>query len=189
MLYTPLLPEAAAGSIEPRHVTVPLRAMCPDAELLLGAAVAIDPDGRTVEVESEAGRFTVAYDELVVALGSVTRLPDVHELSEHALQLKDLTDAIRLRNHVLRQIELADAAPETAAERLTFVLPAPASPGSRPSPSSTSSSPTRCAAIRAWPGSRRAGSSSTAARASSTRRPRASPASPRVRSARGAWRS
>src|ERR671938_822085 len=73
MLYTPLLPEAAAGSIEPRHVTVPLRAMCPDAELLLGAAIAIDPDGRTVEVESEAGRFPVAYDELVVALGSVPR--------------------------------------------------------------------------------------------------------------------
>jgi len=122
MLYTPLLPEAAAGSIEPRHVTVPLRAMCPDSELVLGAAVAVDHERQTVAVESEAGRLTLAYDELVVALGAVTRLPAVPGLRDNALQLKDLADAIRLRNHVLRQIELADAAPDTAARRLTFVV-------------------------------------------------------------------
>jgi NADH:ubiquinone reductase (H+-translocating) len=111
MLYTPLLPEAAAGSIEPRHVTVPLRAMCPHADLLLGSAVALDPERRVVEVESEAGRFAVEYTDLVVALGAVTRTPSVPGLREHALSLKDLGDAIRLRNRVLRQIELADAAP------------------------------------------------------------------------------
>src|ERR1700754_4552184 len=71
MLYTPLLPEAAAGSIEPRHVVVPLRAMCPNADLLLGSAVAHDPERRLVAVASEAGRFTVAYSQLVVALGAV----------------------------------------------------------------------------------------------------------------------
>jgi NADH dehydrogenase len=122
MLYTPLLPEAAAGSIEPRHVTVPLRAMCPHADLLLGSAVALDLERRVVEVSSEAGDFAVAYDDLVVALGSVTRMPAVPGLREHALSLKDVGDAIRLRNRVLRQIELADAAPETAEQRLTFVF-------------------------------------------------------------------
>ena len=122
MLYTPLLPEAAAGTIEPRHVTVPLRAMAPHADLVLGAAVAHDPERRVVHVESEAGRFAIAYADLVVALGAVTRLPAVPGLREHALLLKDLPDAIRLRNHVLRQIELADAAPDTAGSRLTFVL-------------------------------------------------------------------
>jgi NADH:ubiquinone reductase (H+-translocating) len=122
MLYTPLLPEAAAGSVEPRHVVVPLRAMCPDADLLLGSAVALDPERRTVVVESEAGRFAVAYHDLVIALGAVTRMPNVPGLREHALCLKDLPDAIRLRNHVLRQIELADAAPDTAERRLTFVF-------------------------------------------------------------------
>ena len=122
MLYTPLLPEAAAGSIEPRHVVVPLRTMCPHAELLMGSAVGLDLERRVVEVDSEAGRFAIEYAELVVALGSVTRMPAVPGLREHALGLKDLTDAIRLRNHVLRQIELADAAPETAARRLTFVF-------------------------------------------------------------------
>jgi NADH:ubiquinone reductase (H+-translocating) len=122
VLYTPLLPEAAAGTIEPRHVVVPIRAMCPRADLLLGSAVALDPERRCVEVESEAGRFTVTYTDLVVALGSVVRVPPVPGLREHALALKDVADAIRLRNHVLRQIELADAAPDSTARRLTFVF-------------------------------------------------------------------
>jgi NADH dehydrogenase len=122
MLYTPLLPEAAAGNIEPRHVVVPLRTMCPDADLVLGCAVALDRDRRVVEVQSEAGCLAIAYEQLVIALGSVTRTPPVPGLRDHALGLKDLGDAIRLRNHVLRQIELADAAPHTAARRLTFVV-------------------------------------------------------------------
>jgi NADH dehydrogenase len=122
MLYTPLLPEAAAGNIEPRHVVVPLRTMCPNADLVLGSAVALDRERRVVEVQSEAGRIAISYEQLVIALGSVTRTPAVPGLREHALGLKDLGDAIRLRNHVLRQIELADAAPHTAARRLTFVV-------------------------------------------------------------------
>ena len=116
MLYTPLLPEAAAGSIEPRHVTVPLRSMCPHADLLLGSAVALDPDARRVTVASEAGTFAVAYERLVIALGSVT------PAREHTFALKDIGDAIRLRNHVLRRIELADADPASAHKRLTFVF-------------------------------------------------------------------
>ena len=122
MLYTPLLPEAAAGNIEPRHVAVPLRTMCPDADLVLGCAVAHDPERRVVEVQSEAGRIAISYEQLVIALGSVTRIPPVPGLREHALGLKDLGDAIRLRNHVLRRIELADAAPHSAERRLTFVV-------------------------------------------------------------------
>jgi NADH dehydrogenase len=122
MLYTPLLPEAAAGNIEPRHVVVPLRTMCPNADLVLGCAVSLDRERRVVEVQTEAGRVAIAYEQLVIALGSVTRTPAVPGLREHALGLKDLGDAIRLRNHVLRQIELADAAPHTAGRRLTFVV-------------------------------------------------------------------
>src|SRR5262245_20756775 len=122
MLYTPLLPEAAAGSVEPRHVTVPLRTMCPEADLVLGKAVSLDHERRVVEVETEAGLVSIAYAELVVALGAVSRMPSVSGLREHALGLKDLGDAIRLRNHVLRQLELADADPDSAHRRLTFVL-------------------------------------------------------------------
>ena len=122
MLYTPLLPEAAAGSVEPRHVTVPLRTMCPHADLVLGSVTGLDAQRRVVQVESEAGDIEIAYADLVIALGAVARMPDLPGLREHALGLKDLVDAIRLRNHVLRQIELADAVPESAARRLTFVL-------------------------------------------------------------------
>jgi NADH dehydrogenase len=122
MLYTPLLPEAASGSVEPRHVAVPLRAMCPHSDLVLGSVVGLDAGRRVVEVESEAGRFQIAYADLVVALGSVTRTPDLPGLREHSFGLKDIGDAVRLRNHVLRQVELADADPESARRRLTFVL-------------------------------------------------------------------
>jgi NADH:quinone reductase (non-electrogenic) len=122
MLYTPLLPEAAAGRVEPRHVTVPLRTMCPHADLLLGSVVDLDIAHRHARVRTEAGTIDVAYQDVVIALGSVTRMPDVPGLAEHAHQLKDLGDAIRLRNHVLRQIELADAAPHSAERRLTFVF-------------------------------------------------------------------
>jgi NADH:ubiquinone reductase (H+-translocating) len=122
MLDTPLLPEAAAGTIEPRHVLVPIRSMCPHADLLLGRVVELDHEHRRVIVESDAGRFGVTYADLVIALGSVTRMPAAPGLREHAFSLKDVGDAIRLRNHVLRQIDLADAAPETAERRLTFVF-------------------------------------------------------------------
>jgi hypothetical protein len=85
MRYTPLLPEAAAGSVEPRHVVVPLRAMCPHADLVLGAAVGLDPERRAVAVESEAGRFDIGYERLVLALGSVTRTPPVPGLRVRGL--------------------------------------------------------------------------------------------------------
>ena len=73
MLYTPMLAEAASGTLEPRHVVVPLRMMCPYAELLLGRAVGLDEASRAVAVETDAGSFDVAYEQLVLALGSITR--------------------------------------------------------------------------------------------------------------------
>ena len=57
MLYTPILPEAASGTLEPRHVVVPLRMMCRHSELLLGEAEALDTSARTVHVETDVGPF------------------------------------------------------------------------------------------------------------------------------------
>jgi NADH dehydrogenase len=124
MLYTPLLPEAASGTLEPRHCVVPLRVMCPHAEMLLGRAIAIDLEARTATVETDEGRQTVAWRELVLALGAVPRSLPVPGLSEHALSFKSLADAINLRNHVLHQLEAADGAldQEERARRLTFVF-------------------------------------------------------------------
>jgi NADH:ubiquinone reductase (H+-translocating) len=124
MLFTPLLPEAASGTLEPRHTVVPLRVMCPHAELLLGSATAIDTDARTATIETDAGRQVVHWQELVLALGAVPRTVPVPGLAEHGRSFKTLDEAIDLRNHVLRQLESADAELDGAArrERLSFVF-------------------------------------------------------------------
>ena len=124
MLYTPLLPEAAAGTLEPRHVVVPLRRMCPHSELLLGTAVALDHDARAVTAETLGGTFVISYERLVVALGAVTRVLPVPGVEEHGLGFKDIADAIALRNRVLRQLESAAArSDEVERERdLGFVF-------------------------------------------------------------------
>ena len=125
MLYTPILPEAASGTLEPRHVVVPLRQMCPHAELLLGEATGIDEERRTAQVVTpDAGSFEVEYEQLVLALGAVPRTFPVPGLAEHGLGFKDLADAINLRNRVLRELEAADAEldPAEAARHLGFVF-------------------------------------------------------------------
>src|SRR3954454_22706383 len=124
MLFTALLPEAASGTLEPRHVVVPLRVMCPHSELVLGRAVELDFARRRVQVETLEGLVNVGYEDLVVALGSISRALPVPGLAEHALAFKDLADAIQLRNHVLRRLEAADAAPDDAQREreLTFVF-------------------------------------------------------------------
>ena len=124
MLYTPMLPEAASGTLEPRHVVVPLRVMCRHAELLLGRATALDEACRTVSVTSESGDFDVRYERLVIALGSIARTLPIPGLAEHGLGFKNLADAITLRNHVLRRLEAAVASDSGAAARaqLSFVF-------------------------------------------------------------------
>ena len=124
MLYTPLLPEAASGTLEPRHAVVPLRVMCRDAELLLGKATGVDLEARTAAIETDDGPQLVRWQELVLALGAVPRVAPVPGLTEHGLSFKSLADAIHLRNHVLRELEAADSARDDAERRshLTFVF-------------------------------------------------------------------
>jgi NADH:ubiquinone reductase (H+-translocating) len=120
MLYTPLLPEAASGTLEPRHTVVPLREMCPHADLLLGDVESLDLEARTA---TAAGR-TMRWRDLVIALGAVPRTLPIPGLSEHGIAFKSLADAIYLRNHVLQQLEAADAALEEQERTrlLTFVF-------------------------------------------------------------------
>jgi NADH dehydrogenase len=109
MLYTPILPEAASGTLEPRHVVVPIRQMCRHAELLLGRATAVDTAARRVTVEVAEGSFAVRYRQLVVAAGAVSRTLPIPGLADHGIGFKGLPDAIYLRNHVLNQLEQAVA--------------------------------------------------------------------------------
>jgi NADH dehydrogenase len=107
MLYPPLLAEAAAGTLEPRHVVVPIRQMCPHAELLLGRVVSRDANARSVVAETLGGTFEIGYERLVVALGAVSRTFPVPGLGEHGHGFKDVVDAIDLRNRLLRSLESA----------------------------------------------------------------------------------
>ena len=120
MLYTPLLPEAGAGTIEPRHTVVPLRQMCPGAELVLGRATGLDESCKVVVADTLAGPYEIVYERLVVALGAVPRVAPVPGLREHGLAFKDLADAIALRNRVLHQLERASI--RAAPEELGFVF-------------------------------------------------------------------
>ena len=121
MLYTPLLPEAAAGNLEPRHVVVPLRQMCPHAELVQGRVVSVDTSARTVSADTIAGPAEISYDRLVVALGAVTRTFPVPGLVEHGRGFKDIADAIALRNHVLQRLEAAAAGGPDSELGVVFV--------------------------------------------------------------------
>ena len=124
MLYTPSLPEAASGTLEPRHVVVPLRMMCPHADLVLGEITQVDEGSRQVAVETEASGVELEYEHLVVALGAIARTLPIPGLAEHGLGFKDLADAMGLRNHVLRLLAAASAVvdPKVARRHLTFVF-------------------------------------------------------------------
>jgi NADH:ubiquinone reductase (H+-translocating) len=124
MLFTPMLPEAASGTLEPRHVVVPLRLMCPHAELILGEARGHDVAGQRIQVHAGERVFWVRYSNLVVALGAISRTVPIPGLAEHALGFNSLADAIHLRNHVLGRLEAAAADPNPThrLRELTFVF-------------------------------------------------------------------
>jgi NADH:ubiquinone reductase (H+-translocating) len=125
LLYTPLLPGAAAGSLEPRHVVVPLREELEWADIRLGRVTGADPGLNQLYVHTVDGRDeALRYDQLVVTLGSVSRVLPVPGLAAHALGFKTLADAIALRNRALLNLEIAESLPDDDARReyLTFVF-------------------------------------------------------------------
>ncbi|MGK5529881.1 NAD(P)/FAD-dependent oxidoreductase [Streptomyces sp. URMC 129] len=125
MTYQPFLPEAAAGSISPRHVVVPLRRVLPGAEVLTGRVTSIDQDRRVATVSPLVGRaYEVPFDYLVVALGAVSRTFPVPGLAEQGIGMKGVEEAIGLRNHVLEQFDKADSTTDEDIRRraLTFVF-------------------------------------------------------------------
>ena len=125
LLYTPFLPEAAAGTLEPRHVVTPLREILDRTYLRLGTVSGHDPHGKTIELRTREGEVErVPYDKLLLALGSVSRVLPIPGLAEHAVGFKSLADAIWLRNHVVETLEAANASEDPARrdELLTYVF-------------------------------------------------------------------
>ena len=125
LLYTPLLPGAAAGTLEPRHVVIPVREELDRTEIRLGRVTSLEPERDTVCFRSADGRREeIGYDQLVLALGSVSRVLPVPGLAEHGMGFKTLPDAVALRNHTLLNLEIAEQLedPEERRPYLTFVF-------------------------------------------------------------------
>ncbi len=125
MLYTPLLPGAAGATLDPRHVVVALRSQLRRTDLVVGSVTGADPAGRTLGVRRIDGQhLDIAYDQLIVALGSVSRTLPIPGLGEHAIGFKSLSDATALRNQVLSCLDVAESLEDPAlrAEYLGFVF-------------------------------------------------------------------
>ncbi|WP_411574727.1 NAD(P)/FAD-dependent oxidoreductase [Streptomyces fradiae] len=124
-LYLPLLPQVSAGVLEPRRVTVSLPGTLRHVRLVLGEAGHIDLDGRRVHyTDPEGTPGDIGYDRLVLAVGSVSKLLPIPGVAEHATGFRGLPEALYLRDHITRQIELAASAadPAECASRCTFVV-------------------------------------------------------------------
>ncbi len=116
MTYQPFLPEAAAGSVEPRHVVAPLRRVLKRCHVITAGVTEINHADKAVTIENpQTGAETLNYDQLVVALGSVPRLLPIPGLAEQGISLKTVGEAIYLRNHVLAKM---DAAANTSDEEM-----------------------------------------------------------------------
>ena len=124
-LYMPLLPEVATGRLEPRRISIPLSHTLPGVRLLLGQADSIDLDARRVEwTDAEDNVHHTGYDRLVLSVGSVNKLLPVPGIAEHAHGFRGLPEALYMRDHITRQIELAEIAddPRERNARRTFVV-------------------------------------------------------------------
>jgi NADH:ubiquinone reductase (H+-translocating) len=125
LLYSPLLPNVAAGVLEPRHIAVGLHAALRRAKVALGHVVAVDIAGHSATLRrADGSTVELAWDRLVLAPGGVTRTFDIPGVAEHGLGLKTLAEAAFLRDHVLRELENADAADDPDRRRAccTFVV-------------------------------------------------------------------
>jgi NADH:ubiquinone reductase (H+-translocating) len=125
MLYTPLLPGAAAGTLDPRHVVMPLRDHLKRTNIRVGSVVDGDPSSNTLSVDLVSGEHKeLKYDQLVIALGSVSRTFPIPGLTEHAIGFKTIGEATALRNRLVKHLELAECLddPEARKPYLTFVF-------------------------------------------------------------------
>lgn len=125
LLYTSLLPQVAAGVLEPRHLAVGLRNVLRRTRLEVGHVVDVDLQARQVtQLRADGSAATLTWDRLVLAPGAVTRTLGIPGIREHAHGLKSLAEAVALRDHVLRELEHADAAQsdDTRSTCCTFVV-------------------------------------------------------------------
>jgi NADH dehydrogenase len=125
-VFYPLLVEAGTGSLEPRHVVVPIRSFLKSGTFLMAEVTAVDFARQKLSYRSSVTgeSKTVSYDHLVLSPGSVTRFPDVPGLREHGREMKSLGDAVALRDRAVSLLEAANEESDRARQRalLHFVV-------------------------------------------------------------------
>ena len=125
LTYAPLLPGAAAGTLDPRHIVMPLRDHLKRTELRMGWVTGGEPHRNVLKVRMISGELIdYTYDQLLVALGSVSRTFPIPGLADHAIGFKTIAEATELRNRVVRHLELAEGLDDPDARRpyLSFVF-------------------------------------------------------------------
>jgi NADH dehydrogenase len=140
LLFTPMLPEVSTGGIETRHIVTPVRSFINNSnknirfyqanveridfqnkQILISHSI----EGKSTEATENEHTHALLYDFLVIALGSETNYFGLDDLKKHVLTMKDIDDAITLRNHILNMLEQADLEHSYAELRrsfLTFVV-------------------------------------------------------------------
>ena len=129
LLFTPMLAEVAGSSLEPSHISTPLRTTLHRTEFIRGRVTGVDLENRRVKLDAgmdgaESCESELTYDHLVFALGSVSNYLGLTNVQRLAFDFKSLIDAIRIRNHVIEMFERADRErnPEARKQLLTFVI-------------------------------------------------------------------
>jgi NADH dehydrogenase len=125
MVYEPFLPEAASGSIEPRHVAIPLRTVLKRVRLIGGRVLALDHEAKTATIRPPQGPpHELGYDIVVLGVGSVSRVLPVPGLAQVGVGFKTIAEAIHLRNQVLSCMDAAESTTDTSVRTraLTFTF-------------------------------------------------------------------
>lgn len=124
--FTPLLPEVPSGSIQPKHIVFPLRALLKRTTVKQAEIKRLDLADRVIVVShcGKCANDTVPFDHVVFALGSVSNFFGLPGIAENALTMKSLADATALHAHVIDKLEHADLQSDPAVRRklLTFVV-------------------------------------------------------------------
>ena len=129
LLFTPMLAEVAGSSLEPSHISTPLRTTLHRTEFIRARVTGVDLENRKVKLDAgptggESCESELSYDHIVFALGAISNYLGLSNVQRLAFDFKSLIDAIRIRNHVIEMFERADRErdPEARKPLLTFVV-------------------------------------------------------------------
>ncbi len=126
LLFTPMLPEISSGTIEPRHITTPVRTFCKRAKFYEAAVDSINLKEKrlTIVRPFDLKKTELQYDYLVLAMGSRTNFFGNKNIAKYSMTIKTLGDAMHIRNHIITMLESADQEDDSAlrSKLVTFVV-------------------------------------------------------------------